>query len=59
MAMNNNNIRSENKTTGKHNNSKRPEVRDHLDSRKNEEQDFKGGDVTHNRKETESQKKKS
>ncbi len=29
-----------------------PDVRDNLDSRKREEQDFKGGDVTHNRKET-------
>jgi hypothetical protein len=27
-----------------------PEVRDNLDSRKNEEQDFKGDDITHNRK---------
>ncbi|HEY9364443.1 MAG TPA: hypothetical protein VIQ00_14340 [Chitinophagaceae bacterium] len=30
----------------------RPEVRDDLDSRKNEEQDIKGDDVTHNEKET-------
>lgn len=29
-----------------------PDIRDNLDSRKREEQDFKGGDVTHNRKET-------
>ncbi len=29
----------------------RPEIRDDLDSRKNEEQDFKGKDVTHNKKE--------
>lgn len=28
----------------------RPEVRDNLDSRNNEEQDFKGDDVTHNSK---------
>jgi hypothetical protein len=28
-----------------------PEIRDNLDSRKREEQDFKGGDVTHNKKE--------
>jgi len=58
MALNNNNIRSENKTTGKHNNNKRPDVRDNLDSRKNEEQDFKGKDITHNKKETESERKK-
>ena len=30
----------------------RPENKDNLDSRKNEEQDFKGDDVTHNRKST-------
>lgn len=29
-----------------------PQVRDDLDSRKNEEQDTKGDDVTHNEKET-------
>ncbi|MEO8852296.1 MAG: hypothetical protein ABI359_00860 [Ginsengibacter sp.] len=58
MALKNDNIRSENKTTGKHNNSKRPDVRDNLDSRKNEEQEFKGGGVTHNKKETESEKHK-
>ena len=29
----------------------RPEIRDNLDSREMEEQDFKGNDVTHNRKE--------
>jgi len=29
-------------------NKHRPEVRDNLDSRKNEEQDFKGDDTTHN-----------
>ena len=30
----------------------RPENKDDLDSRKNEEQDFKGNDVTHNKKST-------
>ncbi len=35
--------------TGKH---QRPENKDDLDSRKNEEYDFKGGDITHNKKET-------
>jgi hypothetical protein len=34
-----------------------PQVRDDLDSRKNEEQDDKGNDTTHNKKETHSQKK--
>lgn len=28
----------------------RPEIRDNLDSRKNEEQDGKGDDTTHNKK---------
>lgn len=32
----------------------RPEIRDNLDSRKNEEQDMKGDDSTHNRKATKS-----
>ncbi len=39
-------------------NTSRPDVRDNLDSRKNEEQEFKGNDITHNKKETESEKKK-
>jgi hypothetical protein len=39
-------------------NTSRPDVRDNLDSRKNEEQEFKGNDVTHNKKETESEKPK-
>ena len=33
---------------------KRPENRDDLGSRKNEEQDFKGDDTTHNKKEVKS-----
>jgi hypothetical protein len=33
----------------------RPEIRDNLDSRKNEEQDFKGSDVTHNAKQMRTQ----
>lgn len=28
----------------------KPDIRDDMDSRKNEEQDNKGGDVTHNKK---------
>ncbi len=31
----------------------RPEIRDNLDSREGEEQNIKGGDVTHNQKEKE------
>ncbi len=29
-------------------NTKQPEIRNDLDSRKNEEQEFKGDDITHN-----------
>ena len=35
----------------------KPEIRDNLDSRKNEEQDSKGDDTTHNQKETKQGKK--
>jgi hypothetical protein len=35
----------------------KPEIRDNLDSRKNEEQDVKGSDITHNKKETKNSKK--
>ena len=35
----------------------RPENKDNLDSREGEEQDFKGDDVTHNKKENKSEKK--
>lgn len=37
---------------------KKPEVRDNLDSRKNEEQQFKGDDITHNEKDTKEDKLK-
>lgn len=36
-------------------NKQRPEVRDNLDSRKNLEQQFKGSDVTHNKKDARNQ----
>ena len=35
----------------------KPDVRDDLDSRKGEEQDTKGGDVTHNKKEVQNKRK--
>lgn len=34
------------------NNKLRPEIRDNLDSREGEEQQTKGNDITHNKKET-------
>jgi len=33
---------------------RRPENKDNIDSRKNEEQDFKGDDITHNHKDRKS-----
>jgi hypothetical protein len=36
----------------------KPEIRDNLDSRKNEEQDTKGDDITHNKKDTRNKPKK-
>jgi hypothetical protein len=39
------------------NNKHRPENKDNLDSRMNEEQQFKGDDTTHNRKEHQNQPK--
>ena len=36
----------------------RPEIRDDMDSRKNEEQHVKGDDITHNRKEKHNNLKK-
>jgi hypothetical protein len=39
-----------NQNTQFNKNKPSPEIRDNLDSRKNEEQDSKGDDITHNRK---------
>ena len=39
-------------------NNKRAENKDNLDSRKNEEYQFKGDDVTHNNKDTKEEKLK-
>jgi len=36
----------------------RPEIRDNLDSRSGEEQQFKGHDVTHNKKDVHNQRPK-
>lgn len=36
----------------------KPEIRDNLDSRKNEEQSFKGDDMNNNKKEVQSEGKK-
>lgn len=47
---------TKNPTTGMQSNNRRAEIRDDLDSRANEEQEFKGDDVTHNKKETEGER---
>ena len=39
-------------------NKKAPEVRDNLDSRKKEEQDTKGDDITHNHKDQHNKQQK-
>lgn len=39
--------------------NRKPENKDNLDSRENEEQDFKGDDTTHNKKEHRSDTAKS
>ena len=36
----------------------RPEIRDNLDSRANEEQEYKGEDITHNEKDERNNKQK-
>lgn len=53
------NLKSPNKKTNVQFNANkhRPENKDNLDSREGLEQDFKGDDVTHNKKETKSVKK--
>lgn len=38
--------------------NQRPDIRDDMDSRKNEEQNFKGDDTTHNKKDTKKGKQK-
>lgn len=52
--------RSQTNMQNKQNASHRPvpRTRDELDSRKNEEQDTKGDDVTHNEKKTRNDRKK-
>lgn len=50
-----NNVRSKPIQSATHKN--RPEIRDDMDSRANEEQDFKGKDVTHNKKDVHSKGK--
>jgi len=46
--MKKNKIQLQKKNIKFNRNSKQPEIRDDLDSRKNQEQDSKGDDITHN-----------
>lgn len=48
--MKNSNPQTPNQNTRFNKNKPSPEIRDNLDSRKNEEQGSKGDDTTHNRK---------
>jgi hypothetical protein len=59
MKNRNTNTRAVNHTTQFNKNKPSPEIRDNLDSRKNEEQDSKGDDITHNRKAHHGKSKKS
>lgn len=52
------NTNPQNRPAGNSKGNHRPEIRDNLDSRKNEEQDFKGDDVTHKVKEQQHETKK-
>ena len=44
------NVKGSEKNIQFNENKTRPDERDNLDSRKNEEQDFKADDITHNKK---------
>lgn len=48
---------TQNHNTKLNNNKRRAENKDNLDSREGEEQQFKGDDTTHNKKERKSEKK--
>ena len=54
-------MKTQNQPTARPNNpvpdKGRPQNKETLDSRKNEEQDFKGDDITHNEKPVKSEKK--
>ncbi|NLR77069.1 hypothetical protein [Chitinophaga eiseniae] len=52
------NVNSANNQRSRQPHLPKPEIRDHLDSRKNEEQVFKGNDMTHNSKDTKAHKQK-
>jgi hypothetical protein len=56
--MNTSQTAQHNPKANSNSNNHRPENKDNLDSRKNEEYDYKGNDITHNKKEQHSEGKK-
>jgi len=56
--MKKNKVQQQARNTKFNSNAKQPEIRDDLDSRKNQEQDFTGDDLTHNVKYQHNQPKK-
>ena len=56
--MKNTNIGASKNKTATHHNERRPDIRDDMDSRSNEEYDIKGDNVTNNHKETKEEKLK-
>jgi hypothetical protein len=52
------NIKASQKNIQFNQNKRRPDERDNLDSRKNEEQIFKADDITHNKKDTRNRQQK-
>ena len=58
MKKNNMVTQTGNQNTQFNKNKPSPEIRDNLDNRKKEEQDNKGDDITHNRKDHDGKQKK-
>lgn len=56
--MKNTNIPATKNKTAPHHNTRRPDIRDDIDSRSNEEFHVKGDNITHNKKETKADKVK-
>lgn len=56
--MKNTNIPANKNKTAPHHDSRRPDIRDDMDSRSNEEFHVKGDHITHNKKETKEEKLK-
>ncbi|MBO9570685.1 MAG: hypothetical protein J7497_00510 [Chitinophagaceae bacterium] len=57
--MKNSNIGAGKNKTAPHHNERRPDIRDDMDSRSNEEFHIRGNNITHNKKQTKEQKVKN